>query len=306
MPGPRATPPGPVPPRRPEQHRGRALDGEPDVPTARTPVDDLLGRARQRLTTALGAGRLDEAEAVVGPLLAAGSGLDSLVGGLLQPAACALLPAATGAGEQRVVSTTRALVTRLRRTGAPPAPLVALVALPGERGLVCLDMLALLLEADGVACTVVEGLDVSGLDALLAGLRPELAAVVAGSREPARLAAGGRDLRRWRAELDVPVLVTGFAVRDDATAASRWGLDGAGLDVTGLAQQVRAVVAPLTAKELATLALVAEGLTNDRIARDLGISTGAVKARLDAVFVKLGATDRASAVASALRRGLLR
>jgi DNA-binding NarL/FixJ family response regulator len=63
--------------------------------------------------------------------------------------------------------------------------------------------------------------------------------------------------------------------------------------------------AELTASEILVLRLAADGLSNRRIAERVGQSVESVKLRLRGSFRKLGATDRASAVAAAIRRGLL-
>ena len=47
------------------------------------------------------------------------------------------------------------------------------------------------------------------------------------------------------------------------------------------------------------------GQTNKEIGGSLYLSPGTVKAHLDSIYRKLGASDRAQAVAMALRRGLL-
>lgn len=61
----------------------------------------------------------------------------------------------------------------------------------------------------------------------------------------------------------------------------------------------------LSPRERACLALVAEGLSNRSIAELLGVSPETVKTHLAVVRDKLGAADRAQAVAIAVRRGLL-
>jgi two-component system, NarL family, nitrate/nitrite response regulator NarL len=61
----------------------------------------------------------------------------------------------------------------------------------------------------------------------------------------------------------------------------------------------------LTARERAVLGLVALGLPNKGIARELGISEHTVKFHVGAVLGKLGAASRAEAVAMAARNGLL-
>ncbi len=60
---------------------------------------------------------------------------------------------------------------------------------------------------------------------------------------------------------------------------------------------------PLTARERAVLEHVCEGATNQQIATALGISIATVKTYLERAQVKLKTCDRASAVATALRRG---
>jgi DNA-binding NarL/FixJ family response regulator len=63
---------------------------------------------------------------------------------------------------------------------------------------------------------------------------------------------------------------------------------------------------PLSSREFDVLGLVADGRTNEQIARQLDVSLSTVKAELSNAFAKLGATDRASAVAACFRRGILR
>ncbi|HET8626236.1 MAG TPA: response regulator transcription factor [Thermomicrobiales bacterium] len=60
---------------------------------------------------------------------------------------------------------------------------------------------------------------------------------------------------------------------------------------------------PLTARETAVLAQVAEGRSNQAIARALGISDQTVKNHITALLRKLGVADRTQAVLLALRRG---
>ncbi len=61
----------------------------------------------------------------------------------------------------------------------------------------------------------------------------------------------------------------------------------------------------LTPRELAVLALVATGHSNKEIAERLNVSDDTVKARLQNVMAKLGASDRTHAVTLAVRRGFL-
>jgi DNA-binding NarL/FixJ family response regulator len=64
-------------------------------------------------------------------------------------------------------------------------------------------------------------------------------------------------------------------------------------------------VPTLTPREREILAMLAEGLPNKLIASRLGISDHTVKTHLEAIFDKLGASNRAEAVARAVRTGLL-
>lgn len=67
---------------------------------------------------------------------------------------------------------------------------------------------------------------------------------------------------------------------------------------------VRSPFPDLTPRELEVLALVADGLANDAIARRLGLSAKTVKNHISNIFVKLQVTDRAEAIVRARRAGL--
>lgn len=79
---------------------------------------------------------------------------------------------------------------------------------------------------------------------------------------------------------------------------------------TGVVEEIRSRrerdAAPvLTARELDVLRLASEGKTANQIAHELFISVATVKSHLQHCYEKLNAPDRASAVAAAIRRGLL-
>lgn len=61
----------------------------------------------------------------------------------------------------------------------------------------------------------------------------------------------------------------------------------------------------LSTRETAILDGAARGLTNEEIGRQLHLSAATVKSHMRHVFDKLGAKDRASAVAEGMRRGLI-
>lgn len=62
----------------------------------------------------------------------------------------------------------------------------------------------------------------------------------------------------------------------------------------------------LTARECEVLVLIAEGLTNQDIARRLHVSTATVKTHINNLFAKTGLKDRAQAVRYAYAKGLVR
>ncbi|MEU0411617.1 response regulator transcription factor [Streptomyces griseorubiginosus] len=62
----------------------------------------------------------------------------------------------------------------------------------------------------------------------------------------------------------------------------------------------------LTAREVEVLALIAEGFSNQEIARALHVSTATVKTHINNLFAKTGLKDRAQAVRYAYAKGLVR
>ncbi len=97
-----------------------------------------------------------------------------------------------------------------------------------------------------------------------------------------------------------------------AVAAAAAGLTVVSSDaaVPGPAQRPALVAAappvqPLTPREIEVLGMLAEGSGNKAIAARLGISEHTVKTHVGSIFGKLGVSNRAEAVASAARLGLL-
>ncbi|MFD8913417.1 response regulator [Streptomyces sp. NPDC059575] len=62
----------------------------------------------------------------------------------------------------------------------------------------------------------------------------------------------------------------------------------------------------LTGREIEVLVLIAEGLTNQEIARELHVSTATVKTHINNLFAKTGLKDRAQAVRYAYAKRLVR
>jgi two-component system, NarL family, response regulator LiaR len=82
------------------------------------------------------------------------------------------------------------------------------------------------------------------------------------------------------------------------------------LDPSVAARVVSALARPereeLTPREREVLALIARGMANKRIARELGVSEKTVKAHVGHVLAKLGVSDRTQAAVLAVRSGLVR
>lgn len=102
------------------------------------------------------------------------------------------------------------------------------------------------------------------------------------------------------------LVAAGYRISGDTVSASAHQLDrlgsGAvnGSDETGVSLRVH-----LSPREAEVLALLAEGAPNKVIARRLGISIHTVKFHVAALLVKLGATNRTDAIATAMRQGLV-
>ncbi|MEV0488797.1 response regulator transcription factor [Streptomyces atratus] len=103
------------------------------------------------------------------------------------------------------------------------------------------------------------------------------------------------------------------APRDELFNAVRAAADGRTVLSPAVASRlVSRVRAPgtagheaLSAREREVLELVAKGTSNREIAAELFISEATVKTHLTHIFAKLGAKDRAAAVATAYERGIL-
>jgi DNA-binding NarL/FixJ family response regulator len=61
----------------------------------------------------------------------------------------------------------------------------------------------------------------------------------------------------------------------------------------------------MSTRQTQILALVAEGMTNGQIGKELGMSVSTVSCHLRRLYSRIGANDRAHAVLLALRAGVL-
>ncbi|MER8193927.1 response regulator [Streptomyces microflavus] len=175
--------------------------------------------------------------------------------------------------------------------------------------------------ADGVdALAVVERLDP---DVVLMDLRMPGGGGVAAIAELTRRGARSQVLVLTTYDTDSDTLpaieagATGYllkdAPREELFAAVRAAADGRSVLSPAVASRLMTRVrtpaspadAPLSAREREVLVLVARGTTNREIAAELFISEATVKTHLTHIFAKLGAKDRAAAVAVGYDRGIL-
>jgi DNA-binding NarL/FixJ family response regulator len=123
---------------------------------------------------------------------------------------------------------------------------------------------------------------------------------------PAQLARAGlrgwaclaRDVDADQLDLAVRSAEAGLVLLDLPLAATSLALPASIATAAPLTE-------PLTARELQVLQLVAQGLPNKGIARQLGISENTAKFHVASLCGKLGASSRTEAVTIAARRGLI-
>jgi len=137
-----------------------------------------------------------------------------------------------------------------------------------------------------------------------------------------------RRILEKRPEVRILILTT-YGTSDDIAHALDAGASGALLKTADLPELVAAIKAitgggrvlspeieqilatdppipELSERQTAILASVTRGLSNEDIAKQLGISLQRVKEHVNAILTKLGAANRAEAVAIALRKHLLK
>jgi len=123
-----------------------------------------------------------------------------------------------------------------------------------------------------------------------------MAAIAAGARGYLTKHSGGKAIREA-----IEAVMQGNSVLEPAVQARV-------LEAVARGKPVHKASLPdgLTPREGEVLSLIAAGLANQEIARKLFISEGTVKTHINNLFGKIGARDRAQAVAYAFRRGLAR
>lgn len=204
------------------------------------------------------------------------------------------------AEEHRAADTLARLIARLRSPiTVTSRQAVLLTTPPGDRHTLGIQALGHLLTERGYAVTVAGDMpwrDVAAVagsmgDAVV-GISVHLPIGARDLREGIqtlrRQAPGARIVAGGRVELPRHLPFDAVAAPGDPTAAVFDELAN-----------------PLSIRERDVLLRVAEGRTNNQIADELGVRPATVKTHLDRLFGKLGAPDRASAVAAAMRQGWL-
>ena len=208
--------------------------------------------------------------------------------------------ASDASADERFVATCSELLDRLRQPvrGAGGALLHASCRC---RQSLTLQMTALLLDDARVPATLLLGDeydDTSVVKQVTATGAPVVCLAVC---DPSRLPDREGLIRSLR-RAERSVVLLGGAMREAPEAARLLGAT-AGVwhagETTDLLLRLRG---PLTAAETEVLKLAADGYTNARIAHELEITVSAVKARLESAYARVGAADRAHAVAIALRK----
>ncbi len=125
-------------------------------------------------------------------------------------------------------------------------------------------------------------------------LESDAPVVVLTDRMPDQPQAGvlPRDVSAAWLDLALRAVAAGLLVR------APWPRESAGFAAA-------AEESPLTPRETEILTLIGQGMSNKAVARHLGISVHTVKFHLESLFERLGATNRAEAVAKGLLGGVI-
>jgi DNA-binding NarL/FixJ family response regulator len=156
-------------------------------------------------------------------------------------------------------------------------------------------------------------------DVILMDLRMPVMSGVEAIRELARNGAAARVLviTTYDTDQDVRPAIeagaTGYLLKDTGReellravrAAARGEAVVSPAVANRMMSQLRAPREQLSDRELEILKLIADGASNKEAARQLFLSEATVKTHLLHLYAKLGVNDRAAAVATGFRRGLL-
>jgi DNA-binding NarL/FixJ family response regulator len=180
-------------------------------------------------------------------------------------------------------------------------------ALSGERGRFAFVSYGHAYSVDAVPVHGDDG-RIATVLAIATPARSFAAAAAASERTAERLDRSAKSAER-RAEryrlcgrIDIEV-VESHAARKARDGAERARANASRLRARGTA----APAAPpsVTSRQAEILGLASHGLTSAEIAEQLGVSVTTVKTHFDNIYMRLGVSDKAAAVAAALRHGLI-
>lgn len=210
---------------------------------------------------------------------------------------------------QRLTVAASRLVERLRpvpirqpgRTGT-----VVLASPPDDTHTLGLHALAHQLEDAGYRAVLGGSLPWDDL-AELAAEEDDLVALCISLHTEVGPATARRGLARVRRACGaVPVLLGGPRVRADPNLVRGVGADAGTDDPSAALLHLAAWTSRLTDREREVLQCISAGMTNAEVGAALGLGAATVKSHLDRIFLKTGTTQRAAAVATALRSGWFR
>jgi len=116
---------------------------------------------------------------------------------------------------------------------------------------------------------------------------------------------GGDDIARAMQAGASGYIVKGMALEHLLEGIRKIHAGGQYLPPEISSRMVERMDSEISAREVEVLRLIAKGKSNKEIASHLGIVEGTVKAHLANIFSKLGAVDRAQAMAIAIQRHIL-
>ena len=206
----------------------------------------------------------------------------------------------------RLTSACARLVARLRPLPGPGTRGAVLLATPpGDQHALGLAAFGHLAEEAGYRVVLAESLPWDDLAELAAEEDGLLAVCVSVhcDLEPGAARRGLAGVRR--AAGAVPLVVGGPAVVADPGLARRLGAESGAATARAGLEQLHALGSLLTDREREVLSCIARGMTNAEAAEVLYLGPSTVKSHMDNIFVKTGTTQRAAAVAVAMRNGWL-
>lgn len=214
---------------------------------------------------------------------------------LAQAAAACTAGECTVAVANRMCATALEVLHRLRADARPAtrdtSRRVVLAVPPGEGHVLALLALGHLLEEAGWTADVVGELPAAELARTARGAVAVVLSVHASGADLDGLVHAVRHV-----EPDALVVVGG-------PAATGVHADLVTSDPALLLRALQARRCPLSERERDVLRCIADGLTNAEAAAVLGVAPATLKTHLDRIFDKTGASGRAGAVATGLRRG---